>query len=98
MIEKIKNIFFNFTNKKAEKDLIKDYNVIIHYRAIDILKEYYSGLSEEDINFILFSTHNNIYFYKACIPDIVKFCNQYDVTVDYMLGRTDDPHFIETRG
>ncbi len=41
---------------------------------------------------ILQANHRNIYKLKASLSDIIRFADEYGCSVDYLLGRTENPY------
>ena len=73
-------------------------NIIAGKRLKEFRKE--NKLTQEKLANILNTTFSNIAFYEKgrnliAIPVLYEICKKYNISADYLLGRIDNPKFLE---
>ena len=63
----------------------------IKARALNVIEENEGNFT--DANLKLKGFYQNIYWERTHIDDLLNFCDEYGVTLDYMLGRTETPYY-----
>ena len=80
----------NWINKKSVPEADKLIGCRIYTRAFMILAENYSDVVAKAY---LIMNYKNIYNLNPSINDVINFADEYNCTVDYLLGRTDTPYY-----
>lgn len=85
---------FKFRKKRKtniESKLSKVDQSIVAVNAYLIVLE--NENNADDTLSVLKCKYSKIYFEEATLSDVELFADEYGVTLDYMLGRTDTPYY-----
>lgn len=85
---------FNFFKRKGR--LSCELCKTVKKRAVDIMQQDNNEVHMESMNYIPYfdyiTGNDAIDDYRTTINDVIAFADEYGCTIDYLLGRTDNPY------
>ncbi len=92
------DFLFNFTNIKQYKNIKPQINLELSGKRLKELRKEYK-LTQEKLAKFLNTTHTNIVGYEKgryiiATPYLYMICKKYNISADYLLGKTDNPKYL----
>ena len=92
------DFLFNFTNIKQYKNIKPQINLELSGKRLKELRKEYK-LTQEKLAKFLNTTHTNIVGYEKgryiiATPYLYMICKKYHISADYLLGKTDNPKYL----